>query len=99
MGRTRSGLLVAVVGVAVVAGSSTPVSAESLASSDPATTTIDSDYNVDAVGCPSASQCTAVDYDGRDVTFNPAAPGTPTQTTINSVGDDRLTGVACPSTS
>lgn len=29
------------------------------------------------MACPSSSQCTAVDYGGREVTFNPNSPGTP----------------------
>ena len=29
------------------------------------------------LACPSVSQCTAVDAAGRQVTFNPGAPGTP----------------------
>jgi hypothetical protein len=49
------------------------------------------------VACPSISQCTAVDQSGKQVTFNPTAPGTPTPTTID--GSQELTGVACPSAS
>ena len=49
------------------------------------------------VACPSASQCTAVDTGGHQVTFNPTAPGTPTPTTIDA--GHWLTGVACPSAS
>jgi len=48
------------------------------------------------VACPSASQCTAVDDSGRQVTFNPTAPGTPTPTVV---GGGSLTAVACPSVS
>src|SRR5438067_681499 len=50
-----------------------------------------------AVACPSASQCTGVDAAGREVTFNPTAPGTPTPALIDVGGD--LRGVACPSAS
>src|ERR1035441_10422144 len=46
------------------------------------------------VACPSATQCTAVDLSGQQVTFNPASPGTPTPTTIDTTS---LAGVACPS--
>ena len=53
-------------------------------------------YLVD-VACPSASQCTAVGTVGQQVTFNPTAPGTPTQTTIDA--GHELRGVACPSAS
>jgi hypothetical protein len=48
-----------------------------------------------AVACPTATQCTAVDQSGQQVTFNPASPGTPTPTSIdpNSV----LNAIACVS--
>jgi uncharacterized membrane protein YagU involved in acid resistance len=55
---------------------------------------------VAAVACPSLEQCTAVDTSGREVTFNPAAPGNPTLTRIDSSSDGgNLDGIACPSTS
>ncbi|MDQ6804281.1 MAG: hypothetical protein M3065_04810 [Actinomycetota bacterium] len=47
------------------------------------------------VACPSATQCTAVDNVGQQVTFNPTAPGTPTPTTIDAT--NVLNAVACPS--
>jgi hypothetical protein len=50
-----------------------------------------------AVACPSTSQCTAVDYDGNEVTFDPASPGTPSPTSIDAVAS--FEAVACPSTS
>lgn len=61
------------------------------------------------VACPSLTQCTAVDTvgstrtGGREVTFNPQNPGTPTPVTIYAVvGPDYVehyspTAVACPS--
>ena len=49
---------------------------------------------LNGVACPSTTQCTAVDANGQQVTFNPNSPGTPTPTTID-VSD--LIGVACPS--
>ncbi|HEV3321387.1 MAG TPA: hypothetical protein VG147_04250 [Solirubrobacteraceae bacterium] len=52
------------------------------------------------VACPSASQCTAVNAAGQEVTFNPASPGTPTPITIDSLLTttyDSLTSIACPS--
>ena len=49
---------------------------------------------LDGVACPSVSQCTAVDSLGREFTFDPAAPGKPTSTTIAS---SELFAVACPS--
>jgi alpha-tubulin suppressor-like RCC1 family protein len=53
-----------------------------------------------SVACPSSSQCTAVDQFGREVTFNPISPGTPTSTTIDSGYPNEFHGfnsVACPS--
>jgi hypothetical protein len=46
--------------------------------------------------CPSVSQCTAVDGSGREVTFNPTAPGDPVPIKLES---SVLGGVACPSVS
>ena len=60
------------------------------------TTIDDNGGTMKAVACPSTSQCTAVDYVGNEVTFDPNSPGTPTTTTI---GTAILQGVACPSTS
>jgi hypothetical protein len=47
------------------------------------------------VACPSATHCTALDTTGRQVTFDPVSPGTPTPTTIDT--SHLLLGVACPS--
>jgi len=52
---------------------------------------------LDAVACPSASQCTAVDDSGGEVTFDPRSPRTAIRRTIDSAG--RLAAVACPSAS
>ena len=62
-------------------------------------TTIDTTPSVQlsGVACPSVSQCTAVDNYGHEVTFNPAAPGSPTLNAID--GGNPLRGVACPSVS
>ena len=49
--------------------------------------------SLSGVACPSATQCTAVDQSGQQVTFNPASPGTPTPTAIDV---HNLDGVACP---
>jgi hypothetical protein len=54
-------------------------------------------YVLRGVACPSASQCTAIDGAGREVSFNPTAPGTPSPTTID--GSEVLVTVACPSLS
>jgi hypothetical protein len=55
-------------------------------------------YGLDAVACPSLTQCTVVDGGGgQEVTFDPAAPGTPpTTTTLDSAF---LSGVTCVSPS
>jgi hypothetical protein len=49
-------------------------------------------HNLD---CPTASQCTAVDGDGYEITFNPMAPGAATGVDIN--GGTGLGGIACSS--
>src|ERR1700733_1520302 len=46
------------------------------------------------LACPSATQCTAFDFSGQQVTFDPSSPGTPTPTPVDANG---LGGVACPS--
>jgi hypothetical protein len=50
-----------------------------------------------AVACPSASQCAVVDSAGRETTFDPVSPGSPTPMTIDSGKD--LAAVDCVSTS
>jgi hypothetical protein len=49
-----------------------------------------------AYACPSATQCTAVDSAGQEVTFNPDAVGDPSRTLLVPAGN--LLSVACPST-
>ena len=53
-----------------------------------------------AVACPSVDQCTAVDPDGEQLTFNPTSPGaTPArriEATFNPA--NRVASVSCPST-
>lgn len=46
------------------------------------------------LACPTATQCVAVDSDGREVSFDPARPGAWSAYTID--GTRALTGVACP---
>lgn len=46
------------------------------------------------VACPSSTQCTAVGEEGKEVTFDPQAPGTPTVLSLD--GAERLMAVACP---
>ena len=36
-----------------------------------------------ALACPTASRCTAGDIKGQQVTFDPAAPGTPDPTAVD----------------
>src|ERR1700760_675977 len=39
--------------------------------------------NLTALSCPTATQCTAGDINGEQVTFNPASPASPDPTTID----------------
>ncbi|MGP0049012.1 MAG: IPT/TIG domain-containing protein, partial [Solirubrobacteraceae bacterium] len=48
------------------------------------------------VSCPSATQCTAVDSDGQEVTFNPTAPGPVSPAEIDQPYD--MDGIGCPAT-
>jgi hypothetical protein len=52
--------------------------------------------NARSVACPSAKQCTAVDNQGQQVTFDPSSPGDPTPTSIDP--GNAPDGIACPST-
>jgi hypothetical protein len=47
------------------------------------------------LACPSVQQCTAVDYEGHEVTFDPRTPGTPARVSVDSGARLRL--LACPS--
>ncbi len=58
---------------------------------------IDPNPGFPSVACPSASQCTAVDFSGNEVTFNPTSPGTPAPATIDNSKNNELNAVACPS--
>ena len=49
------------------------------------------------IACPSAHQCTAVDADGQEVTFDPTSPGTPTPISVGGAFS-MPAAVACPST-
>jgi hypothetical protein len=51
----------------------------------------------DALACPSTAQCTAVDTQGLEYTFDPQQ-ATPSEPTAIDWGSD-LSGIACPSTS
>ncbi len=50
---------------------------------------------MEQIACPSEAQCTAVTFDGDEVTFDPTSPAS--QSTLNIDQDSALTGVACPS--
>jgi hypothetical protein len=52
-------------------------------------------FMLKSIACPSSTQCTAVDHEGQEVTFNPQSPGTPTPIAVDS--GSVLTRVACPS--
>lgn len=82
----------AVVSAGVVSGGGTKLSW-----SGPVAVDHDSNNQLGWVACPSQSQCTAIDLGEREVTFNPASPGTPTPVAIDNAGN--LNGLACPSVS
>jgi hypothetical protein len=59
--------------------------------------TIDGGENrVEGVACPSIAQCTAIDGQGREVTFDPEAPISPTPVALN-LPPFSLHSIACPS--
>jgi hypothetical protein len=62
----------------------------------PVAVNVDNSRDLSGVACPSATQCTGVDYDGYEVTFNPQDPGTPAPVAV--ADGDVLHGVACEST-
>ena len=49
-----------------------------------------------AIACPSAGQCTSVDANGQQVTFNPANGASSGSSSIDLRG--RVSSLACPST-
>ena len=53
-------------------------------------------YGQAPLSCPSTQQCTAVNYAGQEVTFNPLSPGKPTAVSVDSGARLRL--LSCPST-
>jgi hypothetical protein len=59
----------------------------------PVAVNVDNSRDLSGVACPKATQCTGVDYDGYEVTFNPQAPGTPVPVAV--AGSNVLHGVAC----
>src|ERR1700735_4496024 len=87
-------LLVVLVALCAVACWLPAASLAQLSWSKPAAIDHNGHQGLGSVACPSAAQCTALDFSGQQVTFDPASPGTPTPTAIDS---DGLSGVACPS--
>jgi hypothetical protein len=51
-------------------------------------------HSLQSVSCPSATQCTVVDDDAQEVTFDPGAPGAATRATV---AESSLLALACPS--
>jgi hypothetical protein len=68
----------------------------------PALVTRSQNYFV-SLACPSASQCTAMDASGQEVTFDPGSSSNTTQALVDTVGDwpkgTNSGRIACPSTS
>jgi hypothetical protein len=60
----------------------------------PIATTIDLDNALAGVACPSSGQCTAVDNQGQQVTFDPTEPAAASTTKFTP---DSFGAVACPS--
>ncbi|MGO9750540.1 MAG: hypothetical protein ACLP22_03305 [Solirubrobacteraceae bacterium] len=52
---------------------------------------------LNAVACPSASQCTAIDGEGRQITFDPGSPSDPVPVAIDPGAG--LIAISCPSVS
>jgi hypothetical protein len=52
----------------------------------------------DSIACPSTGQCTAVDFENHEVTFDPMAPAPEPAIAIDGAGNS-MSGVACPSAS
>ena len=60
-------------------------------------TTIDAGGLLDRLACPAATQCTAVDEDGHELTFDPQSPAPGTPVAIAGSEPGPLLGLACPS--
>ena len=88
--------------VVTLAAAAVPATAEAALSwSGPIAVDVGAGNVIEAVACPSASQCTAVDGSGQEVTFDPGSPGASTPVEIDPGSDpespNSLAGVACPS--
>jgi hypothetical protein len=53
-------------------------------------------FELQGIACPSSTQCTAVEREGKEATFNPISPSTPTVAKIDAAASE-LAGIACPS--
>ena len=93
--RRAGGLAAAVASVTLLCFLGSAYATSTTAAVVSAPVTLDAGNTLTGLACPSASQCTAVDEAGQQVTFDPAAPGAPSPTTIDA--GNALTGVACPS--
>jgi hypothetical protein len=90
----RSGVLVAA--ILSLAGLVFPIAAQASFSWSPAAPVDQSSGSpLAGVACPSGTECVAVDSEGREVTFNPASPGSPAATLLER--GDAVNAVACPS--
>ncbi len=86
----RGGLLIAL--VAVLAGWPA-VAHAGLSWSDPVFLNEGGQIGMGPVSCPSSTQCTAMDGDGKDVTFNPSSPRGWSAYKVDPHG---VAGVSCP---
>ena len=60
-------------------------------------TKFSTDTVLNDVACPLATQCTAVDELGREVTFNPQAPTSTAPVKLDTEQENPLTSLTCPS--
>jgi hypothetical protein len=82
--------------LAVLAGGAGTARADSFSWSAPYALDHTGFQSLVGVACPSATQCTAVDYGSNEVTFDPTS-GTPSSTPDAVDSGQLLSGVACPS--
>jgi hypothetical protein len=61
---------------------------------------IDAGHAIIALACTSATHCTVIDADGRQLTFNPASPGTPVAVGVDTGNElfELPNVLACPAT-
>lgn len=80
----------ALVGSVASALAGMPITRVQLISNDP-------NKQLHGIACPLPTQCTAIDFYGQAVTFNPFAPGTPPVVEIEQFGDF-MVDISCPTT-